>query len=566
MKAKDLMKFFAGLSIASMALVSCQDQAALQANTLEVSPASAITFLSSGNEPVVLTVTTDADSWDYTAPEWIEATQDGNTLTVNAKDNSTSVSRSGRVRFTAGNAEPVSVTVLQESVSGGDVSTEGISASLVDVTGSSDVSASVSSSSPSFTSSIKVVLSSPAAEEMSIKLALDMEYIEEYSYTHDNLECENLPESAVTLENGGKITIPAGKTESEPISVTLNAETVSMQSNYLVSIVVDEASCPEGISFSTAGKRVNYVLVKKLPKEIRNVVYLEVNNTNPLNLLEYKLEDGTPFFDVAILFAANINYDSSSDRVYLHNNPNVQALLDQTEVYIQPLRKAGIEVQLGLLPNWTPAGLVNLSVDGCEMFAYDVASACAEYGLDGASMDEEYRSGSSNSYLFNPVAPGGGMYLCYELKKQFAELCDWPCKISVFDYGWSYSNITVDGVEYKVGDLIDFHVANYGGASYPYDGETLKNCSGTSIECNRGYGSITEDRARKMKEDGYGWCMWFGFHPQVGGGLSNNAPIWDDDIAACARGFYDQELQKPTGYYTKIGEGQYDPNRYERTW
>ena len=51
-----------------------------------------------------------ADSWDYTAPEWIVATQEDvatqeeNTLSVNAKDN-TEASRVGRIEFIAGNAE-----------------------------------------------------------------------------------------------------------------------------------------------------------------------------------------------------------------------------------------------------------------------------------------------------------------------------------------------------------------------------------------------------------------------------------------------------------------------------
>ena len=45
-----------------------------------------------------------ADSWDYTAPEWIVATQEENTLSVNAKDN-TEASRVGRIEFIAGNAE-----------------------------------------------------------------------------------------------------------------------------------------------------------------------------------------------------------------------------------------------------------------------------------------------------------------------------------------------------------------------------------------------------------------------------------------------------------------------------
>ena len=45
-----------------------------------------------------------ADSWDYTAPEWIVATQEENTLSVNAKDN-TEASRVGRIEFIAGNAD-----------------------------------------------------------------------------------------------------------------------------------------------------------------------------------------------------------------------------------------------------------------------------------------------------------------------------------------------------------------------------------------------------------------------------------------------------------------------------
>lgn len=562
MKIKNFLKFFAGIFAVPMLFASCEEQ--LSTNTLSVEPSDAITFLASGNDPVLLTVTTDADSWDYTAPEWIEAVKDGNTLTVNASDNTTNGSRSGRIEFTAGNADRVNVVVMQDSQSGGNTpGGDGISASVLDSeSGTNDVEVSVSSASPELTLSVKIVLDSPAASDMDVKLVLDPDYTAEYSYTHDDIVCENFPESDITLGNDGVVSISAGETESEPLSVELDGSALEMQKNYLVSLVVDESSCPSGISFSTDGKRVNWLVKKKLPKEIKNVVYLEVNNTNPLNLLEYKLEDGSPFFDVAILFAANINYDSEQDIVYLHNNPNVQALLDETEVYIQPLREAGIEVQLGLLPNHTPAGLLNLSVEGAQMFAADVANACAQYGLDGCSMDEEYRSGSSDSYLFNP--PTSGMYLCYELKKAFEEQCDWPCQISVFDFGWSWS---MNGVPsgYTAGDLVDFHVANYYGTSSPQQGMTLKDCSGKSIECNLGYNcSMSESEARQLKESGYGWCMWFAFHPQNGGGITNNASRVDPLIKAAALGFYDQELQEPTGYYTKIGEGQYDPTRYDR--
>ena len=566
MKIKNFLKFFAGIFTVPMLFASCEEEQ-MSTNTLSVEPSDAITFLASGNDPVLLTVTTDADSWDYTAPEWIEATKDGNTLTVNASDNTTNGSRSGRIEFTAGNADRVNVVVMQDARSGGDTpGGDGISASVLDAESSdNDLEIYISDADPDYTANVKIVLESPAASDMDVKLVLDTEYAAEYSYTHGDIDCENFPESAITLENNGVVSISAGETESEPLAVTLDGSSLEKNVNYLVSLVVDESSCPSGISFSTDGKRLNYLAKKQLPKEIKNIVYLEVNNTNPLNLLEYKLEDGTPFFDVAILFAANINYVDAADEVILFNNPNVQALLDETEVYIQPLREAGIEVQLGLLPNHTPAGLVNLSVAGAQMFAAQVAEACVQYGLDGCSMDEEYRSGNDDSYLLNPSA--GGMYLCYELKKAFEEQCDWPCSISVFDFGWDWSMGSDIPAEYPTpGDIVDCVVANYGYAAYPRDGMTKKHCSGMSVECNLGRGSVSESSARQMKENGYGWCMWFAFHPQEGGGLANNSGRADPMIKAAARGFYDMELQEPTGYYTKLGEGLYDPERHQRNW
>ena len=51
------------------------------------------------------------------------------------------------------------------------------------------------------------------------------------------------------------------------------------------------------------------------------VVYVEVNDVNPLNAGEYLLSDGTPFFTHVILFASNIRGDASGN-VHNYNNPN----------------------------------------------------------------------------------------------------------------------------------------------------------------------------------------------------------------------------------------------------
>lgn len=76
------------------------------------------------------------------------------------------------------------------------------------------------------------------------------------------------------------------------------------------------------------------------------VVYVEVNDVNPLNAGEYLLSDGTPFFTHVILFASNIRGDASGN-VHNYNNPNNAAILANPSTYIAPLQAKGIKVIMG---------------------------------------------------------------------------------------------------------------------------------------------------------------------------------------------------------------------------
>ena len=66
---------------------------------------------------------------------------------------------------------------------------------------------------------------------------------------------------------------------------------------------------------------------------------------------------------------------------------------------------------------------------------------------------------------------------------------------------------SVDGVE--PGMFVDYAVADYGGTAAPMQGMTVKQCSGMSIELNRGSGDSSEGTARSKKEAGYGYYMFF---------------------------------------------------------
>lgn len=537
------------LSLPAIMMASCQEKVE-EPNSLTVSPADGIEFNATGNEDVVLTVETDASSWEYTAPEWIVATKDANHLTVNAEDNTSEV-RYGRIEFTAGNAEKVSVTVVQNAPDGSGASLKG---SISDASGETDLAvvADVIKKEDKVLT-INVELASPAENDVEFFVAFDREYINEYKQTHEGVKCELCPADLVSLPDGGKVTVPAGETTAS-IQVTVKASDEMMMpfQNYLLPL---KAVDNNNVAFTQ--NRVNYLVKKDNIREMKNLLYFEVNDTNPLNALEINLEDGTPFFDAVVLFSANIVYDTYDQMVKLWNNPNVQALLDNSETYIQPLRKRGIKVYLGLLGHHTPAGLCQLSDWGAKEWADEVSDAVLQYKLDGVAMDDEYSKLplSDNKWFTEPSGEAGSR-LCYELKKAMGEKCIWDTEVEVYKLGGFNTLHAVDG--HEPGEFVDFWVGDYGLNTYPEEGMTMKDCCGRSIHARHGKGGwpTTED-ARAMKEYGYGWLMWFALDPSS----YKDALGWID---AAAQGIHEQKLAPVTGVYKKIGEGEFDPVRYDR--
>ena len=75
---------------------------------------------------------------------------------------------------------------------------------------------------------------------------------------------------------------------------------------------------------------------------IASVAYIEVNDNSLLNVGRYTLDDGGAAFDIAVIFAANINYDGES--AYLSFNENVQHVLDNVDTCVRPLQQKGIKV------------------------------------------------------------------------------------------------------------------------------------------------------------------------------------------------------------------------------
>ena len=116
-----------------------------------------------------------------------------------------------------------------------------------------------------------------------------------------------------------------------------------------------------------------------------SIAYVEVNDEDLSNVGRYTLEDGSNAFDVAIIFAANIDYDGTE--AVLSLNERVQATLDDAENQIRPLQAKGIDVSLSVLGNHQGARIANFtSPEAAADFAAQVADVVERYGLDGVDL------------------------------------------------------------------------------------------------------------------------------------------------------------------------------------
>ncbi len=397
-----------------------------------------------------------------------------------------------------------------------------------------------------YSTEVVMRLSQMPQKGVDARVVYDAAYLEKYNEAH-NTSFELFPEANVAIARNGELLLAPDDKVSASVGIKLTApENIVEDKTYVVPLAITTST--EGITLPEKMQHAVY-LVKDMRAQsdtfkgegaVTNVLYFEVNDTNPLNALEFVLaESGKLFFDHVVLFAANINYNPETNRVYLYNNENVQYLLDHNEEFLQPLRKRGMKVILSILGNHDCSGVAQLSDMGAKEFAKELAAYVYAYNLDGIAFDDEYSSSPdlSNPWFTNH-SNAAAARLCYECKLAM------PDKIvSLYYLGAMNSYMpAINGVD--PGVFVDYEVADYGGAATPLKGHTLKNCGGMSIELNIGRGNSSTEVARARKQAGYGYYMFFALDPSK----------YSYQVGRCRSvclGLYDEDLLEPAYYYSK---------------
>lgn len=381
----------------------------------------------------------------------------------------------------------------------------------------------------------------PAAAAVNATVSYDEAYVAVYNKQHST-NFEAFPAGQLTIADGGKITVAAGAKAQKlglelapfadineatyvlPLRAVVTAGDVKVSEEHLVYLV-------KNLSGQATAIR------KEGEKSI--FCYFEVNDTNPLNLLSWEMEDGRLLVDHLVLFAYNINYNKETGEVYVLANTQCQYILDHYDEMIKPLRDRGVKVILGLLGNHDESGLAQLSVAGCKDFAKKVAAICYGYGFDGVNFDDEYsNSPDLNCPLFTSRSYDAGDRLIYECKQVMPDLL-----MTSYQYGQCRGRNAVDG--HEPGEYLDITVGDYGVRAVVYPGMTAAQCAYQSSEFAQQRYLPTDATMQSFLASDYGY--WMIFAPW--GSSNQGGQTHFDELNVLAKNLYGSELKKPSVYY-----------------
>ncbi len=237
-------------------------------------------------------------------------------------------------------------------------------------------------------------------------------------------------------------------------------------------------------------------------------VYVETNDVNPLNAMNYYLADDNAFFDYVCFFSSNIHKETIDGtgevRPTLYLNPELCPYIcnngSPVTTYTEALHGNGQEAILGVLGDWQSIGLSTMTDTQAYQFAYILCCVVTQCGFDGVLFDDEY---SGTNTIVNDSYSKIIIY--------FKQLCPTK-KVFVFDWGGtSYISSTAAA-------LIDYAHHGYFGYYVPYTysnitGMTAARWSPISLELGQSYGNqaltTIQTWAYNAKQSGYGQIMFY---------------------------------------------------------
>ncbi len=194
----------------------------------------------------------------------------------------------------------------------------------------------------------------------------------------------------------------------------------------------------------------------KYTEPLKMIAYVETNDYDIRNMGQFILKDTKePIFDMVVLFAANMNYDTKTKKRYIFFNDKLQPIVNNPDVYIKPLTDRGIKVIIDILPNHQGVGYHNFqSYDEALEYAKEAKMWTDKLGISGWDIDEEYAEYDKQPQLgWKPLS---ALWYARAMKEVMPDKM-----LTCYDFNNPLNSRTVDEKGKKAKDYIDFIVSDY---------------------------------------------------------------------------------------------------------
>ncbi|MDO4880556.1 MAG: DUF1735 domain-containing protein [Capnocytophaga sp.] len=239
---------------------------------------------------------------------------------------------------------------------------------------------------------------------------------------------------------------------------------------------------------------------------MKMVAYVETNDWDIRNMGQFILKDSKkPVFDIVILFAPNMNYNTQTGKRTLFFNEKLQPIVNDPDKYIKPLKDRGIKVLATILPNHQGVGYFNFqNYEEAREFATECKIWADKLGLDGYDIDEEYAE-----YYKLPSKPRKGSQSVFWFMRAMKEVM--PDKLlTLYDYDHGLQRDSVDELGKHVSDYVDYSWANYNENHGSFSDIPDERYGSFSIEANWGWSmSYADYFANHNLENCFGMLMIF---------------------------------------------------------
>lgn len=279
------------------------------------------------------------------------------------------------------------------------------------------------------TEEIVYTLTKPAAKAVTIKAVASPELVTKYN-EENSTTMKEFPIGNVTFENGGSLTVPAGKKISETIGVTLSSEGLEAGTLYLLAITLEQDFAGidvratkqviyyriifrEKITTCIPGNDGKPIDIPPMMPGLTSVFYVNTETYQPLiaNVWSVIAEGAimpAPMYNmgnIVNLKKATIDYDDASGRALFSLGSDLSYVLEHRDKYVRHLQEHDHQVCICIENGGKGIGFCSMTNTQITDFVSQVKAAVEYYQLDGVNLlDDDSKYGKAGTPTMNTTS------------------------------------------------------------------------------------------------------------------------------------------------------------------